>query len=115
LNNFNFYNSNRLLSPEGLVVGSTEEIQFESLTASWLEFVVGLKAELFANIYVGMSIRLGHLVTNTDPDNFRNLWIPGFNKVTENSKWGVGYNYSLSYFIPLYRKVKKKEETPTTE
>ena len=115
LNNFSFFNSNRLFSPEGFVVGSTEEIQFENLTASWLEFVVGIKAELFANIYIGMSVRLGHLVTNTDPDNFRNLWIPGFNKVTENSKWGVGYNYSLSYFIPLYKKVKKKDEEPVSE
>ena len=115
LNNFSFFNSNRLFNPEGLVVGSTEEIQFENLTASWLEFVVGLKAELFANIYIGLSVRLGHLVTNTDPDNFRNLWIPGFNKVTENSKWGVGYNYSLSYFIPLYKKVKKKDEEPVSE
>ena len=112
LNNFKFFNSNRFFSPDDLVVGSTEEIQFENLTASWLEFVVSLKAELFANIYIGMSIRLGHLVTNTDPDNFRNLWIPGFNRVTENSKWGVGYNYSLSYFIPLYKKVKPKKAEP---
>ena len=115
LNNFNFFNSNRFFSPNGLVSGSTEELQFENLTASWLEFVVGLKAELFANIYIGMSIRLGHLVTNTDPDNFRNLWIPGFNKVTENSKWGVGYNYSLSYFIPLYKKVKKRQVDASSE
>ena len=115
LNNFNFFDSNRFFSPDGLVVGSTEAIEFENLNASWLEFVVGLKAELFANLYVGISVRLGHLITNKEPDNFRNLWIPGFNKVTENSKWGVGYNYSLSYFIPLYKKVKKRNPVEASE
>lgn len=110
LENFRFFDSNRLFSPEEFVIGSTEAQEFDGLNASWIEFVVGMKAEIIKNIYVGISARLGHLVTNKDPDNFKNLWIPGFNKVTENSNWGVGYNYSLSYFLPLYKKVKKKTE-----
>jgi len=67
------------------------------------------------NIYVGMSVRLAHLVSNNEPDNFRNLWIPGFNKVTDESKWGVGFNYSLSYFLPLYKKAKKKRKKPNLQ
>lgn len=109
LENFQFFDSNRFFSPNGFVEGSNETEEFNSLNASWLEFVVGMKAEVIKNIYVGISARLAHLVTNKEPDNFKNLWIPGFNKVTEGAKWGVGFNYSLSYFLPLYKKVKKKE------
>lgn len=110
LANFRYFDSNRFFSPNEFVLGSDEELEFSSLNASWLEFVVGMKAELFTNIYVGISARLAHLVTNTEDDNFRNLWIPGFNRVTEGSNWGVGFNYTLSYFLPLYKKVKKKKE-----
>lgn len=110
LNNFSYFDSNRFFSPDGFVLGSNDPIEFNNLNASWLEFVLGLKAELFSNIYVGMSVRLARLVSNNDPDNFRNLWIPGFNKVTDESNWGIGFNYSLSYFLPLYKKAKKKKK-----
>lgn len=110
LENFRFFDSNRFFSPNEFVLGSEASQEFSGLNASWLEFVVGMKAEIFKNMYVGISARLGHLVTNTEEDNFKNLWIPGFNKVTENAKWGVGYNYTLSYFLPLYKKVKKDEK-----
>lgn len=114
LENFRFFDSNRFFSPDEFVLGSEEPQEFSGLNATWLEFVVGMKAEIFKNIYVGISARLGHLVTNTEDENFRNLWIPGFNKVTENAQWGVGYNYTLSYFLPLYKKVKKKKEGDQT-
>ncbi len=109
LDNFRFFDSDRFFSPDEFVLGSDEAIEFNTLNASWLEFVIALKAELFANIYAGVSLRLGHLISNKQPDNFRNLWIPGFNKVTENSRWGVGFNYSISYFLPLYKKAKRKK------
>lgn len=115
LNSFKYFDSNRLYSPDGFVLGSDTPMEFKSLNASWLELVVGLKAELFSNIYLGASIRMAHLVSNKEPENFRNLWIPGFNKVTDESKWGVGFNYSISYFLPLYKKAKKKSETPNSD
>ncbi len=90
--------------------GSEVAQEFSGLNASWLEAVLGVKAELFANIYLGASVRIGFLVSNKEPENFRNLWIPGFNKVTDGSKFGVGYNYSITYFIPLYKKAKKIQE-----
>ncbi|MEN1785390.1 MAG: DUF6048 family protein [Bacteroidota bacterium] len=114
LDNYRLFNSNRLFSPDEFAVGSTEGITYENLNASWLEVVMGVKAELFANIYIGISARLAHLITTKEPDNFRNLWIPGFNKVTENAKWGVGYNYTISYFLPLYKKAKKPRPEPKT-
>lgn len=106
LNNFQIYDSNRYWNPDDYVSGSTEARAFTGLSAVWLEFVLGVKAELFANIYLGGSVRLGAYITNKEPENFRNLFIPGFNKVTDDARFGIGYNFSLSYFIPLYKKRK---------
>ncbi|MCB0371875.1 MAG: hypothetical protein KDD31_02565 [Muricauda sp.] len=110
LNDYSIYDSNRFYN-EDFLPGAEPGQKFEGLSASWLEFVVGIKAELFANLYVGMSARMGFLITNKEDERFPNLWIPGFNKVTEGSNFGVGYNYSISYLIPFYKKSKKKKET----
>lgn len=76
---------------------------FDGLSAHWLEFVAGVKAEVFDNIFVGFSLRLNRLVSNKKPENFDNLYIPGFNR-TYDADFGVGFNYTVSYFIPLYKK-----------
>lgn len=113
VNNYQIYDTNRYWSPSDFATGTSAPKEYGGLTASWIEAVVGVKAELFANIYLGASVRIGALITNRDPDGFRNLFIPGFNKVTDGSRFGVGYNYSLTYFLPLYKKAnksKKKEE-----
>ena len=67
---------------------------------------------------MGASIRLGIILAQKEDDRFPNLWIPGFNKVTDDSRFGVGYNYSISYFLPLYKKknkVKKKIDQAENE
>ncbi len=112
LNSYRIYDSNRYWSPDNLEEGSQLLGEYGGLNASWLEFVFGMKAELFANIYLGASVRLGFLISNKESETFPNLWIPGFNKVTEGSNFGVGYNYSLTYLIPLYRKAKKPKPQP---
>ena len=84
----------------------TSGAKLDGLNASWLEVIGGIKAEIFNNLYLGFSVRLNYLVTNKKPDNFDNLYIPGFNR-TYDGKFGVGLNYSLSYFIPIYKKNKK--------
>ena len=112
LNNYKIFNTDRYWNPDDFAVGSTQNQEFSGLTASWLEFVLGIKAEIFKNLFLGASVRLGILITNKDPENFRNLFIPGFNKVTDDSPFGVGYNYSISYLIPLYKKDKKTKEKP---
>lgn len=113
INDYQIFNSNRYWSPDDFAIGSTDAREISDLSATWLEFVFGIKTELFANIFLGGSVRLGYLVNNSideKADNFKNIWIPGFNKVTEGSKFGIGYNYSISYLIPLYKKVKKEKE-----
>ena len=79
--------------------------KFEGLNASWIEIVGGLKAEVLNNLYVGFSVRLNYLVSNKKPNNFDNLFIPGFNR-TYDGKFGTGFNYTLSYMIPIYKKNK---------
>lgn len=117
LNNYTIYDSNRYWNPNNFAPGSGSSEEFSGLTATWLEFLLGIKVELFANFYLSGSVRLSYLFTNKEADFFPNLWIPGFNKVNDNSKFGVGYNYTISYFIPLYRKKanKKKKESPSEE
>ena len=80
--------------------------KFEGLNASWIEVVGGLKAEVFSNFYVGFSVRLNYLVSNKKPSNFDNLFIPGYNR-TYDGKFGAGFNYTVSYMVPLYKKNKK--------
>ena len=82
---------------------NTSNQEFNGLSASWLEVVSGLKAEVLNNLYVGFSLRLNYLMSNNEPEGFANLYIPGFNKTYENSKFGAGFNYSISYFIPFYK------------
>ena len=74
------------------------------------KIVGGIKAEIIDNVYLGFSVRLNLLFTDKKPQDFDNLYIPGFNRTYEGS-FGAGFNYTLSYFIPLYKKQNKVQET----
>lgn len=110
LNSYTIYD-NRLINTEGIryldPVTIDADREYSGLTAHWVEVVGGIKAEIFNNLYLGFSVRLKSLITDKKPDNFDNLYIPGFNRTYEGS-FGVGLNYSVSYFIPLYKKNNKK-------
>ncbi len=111
VNNYQLFDANRYWNPTDFVDGSGNlQREFNGRTKSWLEGVVGMKMEIVKNLYLGASIRLGVLLSDPKDAIFPNLFIPGFNKVTDGSRFGVGYNYSISYLIPLYKKAKKLEE-----
>jgi hypothetical protein len=95
----NYYGENTVIS----------ETNYNGLTANWIEIIGGVKAELFSNLYLGFSLRLNYLVSNKKPEGFDNLYIPGFNRTYEG-KFGAGVNYTLSYFIPIYKKNKLANE-----
>lgn len=101
LNSFTVYNTDQYWEPQ---FSSNEPQEFNDLTATWLELIVGLKAELFNNFYIGLNVQLKGMVTETEPDNFQNIYVPGFNKTFDSSGIGVGYGYTLSYRFPLYKK-----------
>jgi hypothetical protein len=79
--------------------------KFSGLSAQWLEVVFGMKTKVINNFFVGFSIRLNTLIQNKKPQGFDNLYIPGFNR-TYDGNFGIGFNYTVSYFLPLYKKVK---------
>ena len=83
------------------VLDNYETINHSNQNANWIELLVGIKVETFKNIYLGISLRLNRLLSNTTPNNFNNLYIPGFNKVTDDNSWGSGFNYTLTYSLPL--------------
>ncbi|UOB17199.1 DUF6048 family protein [Abyssalbus ytuae] len=111
LHEYRIYNSNQFWG-EGNELGTNEDILGEKsgLSAIWSEVVLGIKAELLNNLYIGGSIRLHYLISDKAANNFPNLYIPGFNKVTDGSKFGVGYNYTITYLIPIFKKTKKKKK-----
>lgn len=103
LNNFKVYSTDQYWEPQ---FSSSDSQEFNDLTAVWLELIIGLKAEIFNNLYIGLNVQLKGMVTETEPDNFQNIYIPGFNKTFDSSGIGVGYGYTISYRIPLYKKDK---------
>lgn len=106
LNSYEVYNPNQYFDEAPEIVSGEK---FNGLTAQWMEVVAGVKAEVFNNIYVGFSLRVNRLFSNKKPDNFDNLYIPGFNR-TYDGDFGVGFNYTVSYFLPLYKSTVKAKE-----
>jgi len=103
INNFTVYNTSQYWGDQ---YTSTDAAKFNDLTAFWIELIIGIKVELFNNLYLGLNAQLKGLVSETVPENFENIYIPGFNKTYDSSGIGVGYGYSISYLIPLYKKNK---------
>nr|WP_313791348.1 DUF6048 family protein [Lacinutrix neustonica] len=85
---------------------NTESKEFSGLSALWVEFVIGIKAEVLNNLFVGLNAQLKGLISDDHPENFDNLYIPGFNKTYDSSKFGAGYSYTISYLIPIFKKNK---------
>ncbi|TGV00291.1 DUF6048 family protein [Flavivirga rizhaonensis] len=103
LNSFTVYSTNQYWAPQ---FSSTEKQEFSGLTALWAEIILGIKVELFNNLYLGLNAQLKILASETVPEGFENVYIPGFNKTYDSSGIGTGYSYTLSYRIPLFKKDK---------
>ncbi|WP_405566120.1 DUF6048 family protein [Polaribacter sp. Asnod6-C07] len=74
-----------------------------SLNAHWTEFMLGFKVETFKNFYVSASFSYKILVSAKEPDNFKTLYAPGFNRIFESGT-GFGFNYTLTYLIPFSKR-----------
>ena len=75
----------------------------KSLNAHWSEFMIGIKAETLQNLFIGFSFSYKILMSVKDPENFKTLFSPGFNRIFE-SNTGFGINYTISYLIPFSKK-----------
>jgi hypothetical protein len=100
LNSYEIYNPHPYFGQSPSIASGT---LYDGLTASWAEVAAGVNVKVFNNIYVGFNLQLKILVTNVEPANFENLYIPGFNR-TYDGNFGAGFNYTISYFIPIYKK-----------
>jgi hypothetical protein len=74
-----------------------------NLNAHWSEFLFGFKVETFKNFFVSASISYKVLMSVKEPENFKTLFSPGFNRIFESNN-GFGFNYSISYLIPFKKK-----------
>ncbi|MGB2502452.1 MAG: DUF6048 family protein [Flavobacteriaceae bacterium] len=82
----------------------------ETLSTGWLEVVFGTKVEVTSRFFLGISLRVHRILSNQQPDNFGNLYVPGFNKVTDGNNFGSSFNYTLTYSLPF--RFKKKIKAP---
>ncbi|WP_299549649.1 DUF6048 family protein [Seonamhaeicola sp.] len=103
LNSFSIYSTDQYWAPQ---FTSDTVQEFSGLTAFWAELILGMKVELFNNLFMGLNVQLKVLASETEPDNFENIYIPGFGKTYDSSGLGTSYSYTLSYRIPLYKKNK---------
>ena len=97
---YSIYNKDRFWNDQRIF----EYKEFDNLKSSWIEFVVGFNSEIKNNLFMGLSLRLNRMLKQDIPENFTNLFIPGFNKVTENNNFGTGITYSIIYQIPIIKK-----------
>ncbi|MFK5982077.1 MAG: DUF6048 family protein [Flavobacteriaceae bacterium] len=100
LNSFGVYTGDPIFP--GTIIEET--INYDGLTAHWIEFVFSVKTEIFNNLFLSISLQLKNKVSEDIPENFGNLYIPGFNKTNDFSDFGVGFSYGVSYLIPIYKK-----------
>ena len=77
---------------------------YEGLTAQWAEFIFGIKTEILTNLFLSINLQLKNKFSEDIPENFNNLYIPGFNKTNDYGNFGVGFGYGISYLIPIYKK-----------
>jgi len=103
LNSYTIYSTDPYWSPQ---LTSSDLQEFSGLTAIWPEIMLGIKTQLLNNLYLSLNVQFKISASQTEPNNFENLYIPGFNKTYDSSGIGVGYSYTLSYRIPLYKKDK---------
>ncbi|MEN8965521.1 MAG: DUF6048 family protein [Polaribacter sp.] len=81
----------------------TNPVTAKNLNAHWSEFMVGIKAETLKNLFVSFSLSYKILMSVKEPENFKTLYAPGFNRIFE-SNTGFGFNYTVSYLIPFTKK-----------
>ena len=104
VNNYTLYTLNQYLvvnTREGFLTGEREQ-----LSTGWFEFLFGTKVQLLPNFYAGISLRMHGLLNNKQPQNFGNLYAPGFNRITDDNKFSGSINYTLTYSFPFRFKRK---------
>lgn len=103
INQFTVYNTDQYWNAP---FTDTSPQEFKGLTAIWAELIIGIKAELVTNLYAGLNVQIKSIISQDQPDGFENLYIPGFNRTYDSGRFGVGFGYTISYLIPIFKKDK---------
>lgn len=101
LNSYTIYDTNSLTWGQNEVV-DTES--FSGLTSGWIEILLGIKTEVLNNLFIVFNLQIKARLFESEPDNFENIYIPGFGRTYESGKFGIGFGYNISYLIPLYKR-----------
>ncbi len=117
LNSYEIYNINNQYWNEQVTVNDGETS--DGLTALWGELILGIKAEVLPNLYMGLNLQLKGRISDDPPSGYENLYIPGFNRTYDSGIVGAGFGYTISYLVPIYKKDKivveeSSENTPDT-
>ncbi len=90
------------------VQGSSTGLGKETLSASWIEFAIGARKELWnTNFFLDTSIRPKVLISSDEQQGVEAIVIPGFGDNINNVNGWL--NVSLQYRIPVFKKTIKQE------
>jgi hypothetical protein len=103
LNSYTIYDTNSLTWGGNQVVSNNN---FSALSSGWIEIILGVKTEVLNNLFLGFNLQIKGRVFETNINNFENIYIPGFGRTYDSGKFGMGFGYSISYLVPMYRKAK---------
>jgi hypothetical protein len=76
------------------------DIPSQSLTASWLELLVGIKVNIWRGLSMGWTLRYHSLLSDGNPAYGKPWYIPGFG--TRGSTWAG--SFSIYYTLPLNKR-----------
>ncbi len=79
---------------------------YKTVIPQWGEAILGMKVEVFDNLFLSWAIHLRLLITRNFDNDLRPYLIPGFGKATSNTVFDA--NYNISYRIPLWKPKPKK-------
>ena len=97
---YQIYDTNQTFPPTTI----SNPVEFSGLTAHWAELIFGIKTEVLPNLFLSINLQLKRKISEDTPENFNNLYIPGFNRTYDFSEFGAGYGYTISYLIPIFSK-----------
>ena len=98
-NSYTVYQTNQYWDP---YTDNTSK-EFSGLSAIWTEVIIGIKAEMLNNLFMGLNIQFKYMLSQDEPNEFENLYVPGYNRTYDSGAFGFGYAYTITYRIPLYK------------
>lgn len=76
------------------VFGGAESYSYtgQTSTCQWLEFVIGLQAQIWHGFHMGWSVRYKSQIKVGENPCGKPYYIPGYGTTTNSSCWGASYN-----------------------